>query len=355
MSVLDRLNDIRRRAGLTVLTPNAQLAQAAQGHAVDLASGRVNLNDSHRGSDGSSVVDRVRRVGYPNVPVLEMTGWGWGGDEAQQVAYWMGSPVHYPIIHNAHMTEAGVGYAYVPGSLWGHYWVVDLGQRPNVPPPPGPPDLPPPRPPFSSYVPIVTGGPKTPQIDMLNYLRGDGRAYMVQHPGGGSEKFRTVRDGARFLQLKNSQWEEFWFTDDFIWRGVDTSPGDGQYYRQFEDGQEGARWCPRWMTVGQQWESPAEHTVQTYWKGNCAPVDHHRNGRTRNRLTLRARHVAMRWNGVTVEDVIEVGSHTGESMFFGCGYGLAAWSSTWGSSAIAQLLPAAEADNVPEGGCFGEW
>ena len=72
-------------------------------------------------------------------------------------------------------------------------------------------------------MPVVVGGSvgAADGIDLLDYLRGDGRAYIVHHPDGNQEKFRTVRDGARWLQLKNSQWEEFWFTDSFIWRGVD--------------------------------------------------------------------------------------------------------------------------------------
>lgn len=37
------------------------------------------------------------------------------------------------------------------------------------------------------------------------------------------------------------------------------------------------------------------------------------------------------------------------------GFGLVAWASMWGSSAIAQLLPANEADNEPEHGCFEAW
>jgi len=36
-------------------------------------------------------------------------------------------------------------------------------------------------------------------------------------------------------------------------------------------------------------------------------------------------------------------------------FGLVAGASMWGSSAIAQLLPANEADNEPEHGCFEAW
>ena len=52
-------------------------------------------------------------------------------------------------------------------------------------------------------MPVVVGGSvgAADGIDLLDYLRGDGRAYIVHHPDGNQEKFRTVRDGARWLQL----------------------------------------------------------------------------------------------------------------------------------------------------------
>ncbi|MCA9868695.1 MAG: CAP domain-containing protein [Anaerolineales bacterium] len=350
--MIEAINDIRRRAGLPALALNGRLVQAAQGHARDLASGRVNLNDSHTGSDGSSIHDRLVRAGYKPVYWREITGWGFDGDATRMLDYWLNSPVHYAAIHSTDVDEMGWSYVYRPGSPWGHYWVVEFGRGAELPA--EPPSLP-----YSSHIPVVVAGssvgaPTSAEIDLLDYLRGDGRAYMVRHPDGNQEKFRTVvRPANRWLQLKNSQWEEFWFTDDYIWRGVDTSPGDGQYYRQFEDSQEGARWCPRRMDVGQGWIAPVQHTVQTYRKSDCAPVDHHRNGRTTNRLRLVARHERTTWNGVTVEDVIEVVSSTGESMWFGRGYGLVAWRSGWGESAISYLLPAHEADNEAERGCFG--
>lgn len=200
--------------------------------------------------------------------------------------------------------------------------------------------------------PVEPAPPQPQTIDLLPYLRGDGRAYMVRHPKGAEEKFRTVQDGARWLQLKNSQFEEFWLSDGYIWRGVDTSAGEGNYYRQFEHAAAGARWCPRLMYVGQTWVSPVQHRVQTYRKSDCAPVQHHRNGSATNRVTLVARHVSRTWNGITVQDVLELLTSTGETMFFARGYGLVAWKSGWGESAIAKLLPAGEADNQPERGCF---
>ena len=347
--MIEQINAVRMEHGLPALGENRMLAEAAKGQAVDLSRNQWLIDSGrwHEGSDGSSIEARLRRAGYRARQWREIVGWGWGGDGGRMMDWWMASPVHRDAILAAEVTECGTAYLYAPGSVWGAYWCVDFG-----------------RPvesvarPYSVNVPVVVGSGVNPSnsmgLDLLEYLRGDGRAYMVLHPSGAAEKFRTVeRPQHRWLQLKNSQWEEFWYTEDFIWRGADTSPGDGQYYRQFEDGAQGARWCPRRMAVGESWRSPVAHTVQTYGKDGCRPAEHHRNGRATNALTLAARHERMTWNGVTVEDVVELRTHTGEIMFFGRGWGLVAWGSAWGSSAIAHVLPAHEADNRPEGGCFG--
>ena len=342
--MLERINAVRAARGLPALRPNAQLAEAARGHAADLARHvELTAGNSHVGSDGSDIDDRLRRAGYDPDWWGEVTGWGFNGNADTMVDWWMNSPSHRPVILTTEMDEAGAAYLHAPGSAWGHYWVVDFGRRDGAEP----------ARPYTSHVPVVVTPSNSTGLDMLAYLKGDGRAYMVQHPSGASEKFRTVTEpNSRFKQLKNSQWEEFWHTPDYIWRGVDTSPGDGQYYRQFEADSGGARWCPRFMAVGQTWIAPVPHTVQTYDKADCRPVEHHRNGTATNRLTLVARHERMTWGGVTVDDVIEVVSSTGETMYFGRGYGLVAWSSAWGSSAIAHVLPPSEADNEPETGCF---
>lgn len=345
--MIDRINAIRVNRGLPPLRENQQLAIAAAKHSGDMASSPwlIDSGRYHEGSDGSSIGDRIRREGYRATRWLEVVGWGFQGDSDRMLEWWMNSPVHRDTILSTDVDEMGAGYLYAPGSPWASYWVVDFGRRANAPQPE------PPRP-HTVNVPIVTT-PGAAELDLLPYLRGDGRAYMVQHPSGASEKFRTVTEpNSRFKQLKNSQWEQFYYTPDYIWRDVDTSPGDGQYYRQFEDDAQGARWCPRRMTVGQSWRSPVSHTVQTYDKATCRPVEHHRNGRATNALTLAAHHRQMTWNDITVMDVIELVTHTGEHMFFGRGWGLVAWESTWGSSAIAHVLPPHEADNHPETGCF---
>lgn len=340
--MLDRINAFRAANGVPPLADSVPLARAAWWQATDLARNQwlIDSGRYHEGSDGSDIGTRLKRAGYAGRRWLEAVGWGFGGDEAQMLTWWQNSPVHRATLLSTEVTEAGVGYVYAPGSAWGHYWCVDFAR----------PVTEAAQPQYTVNVPVVMG---SDALDLLAYMRGDGRAYMVLHPDGGSEKFRTVvLPQSRWLQVKNNQWEQFWFTPDHIWRGVDTSPGGGRYYRQFEDGATGARWCPRYMRVGQRWTSPVSHNVQFYDKSDCRPVDVPWNGRATNSLTLVARHAAMTWNGVTVEDVAELLTHTGETMYFGRGWGLVAWSSAWGSSAIAHVLSASEADNEPERGCF---
>ena len=347
--MIDLINDARAARGLARLATNDQLAAAAMRHAQDISRNVwITQGDSHIGSDGSTSYQRIMATGYVSDFVREITGWGWDGDDPTMLRWWTDSPIHHDIMFDQRPTEAGEAKVQTNDG-WRCYWVVTFGRGVGAPTPPEEP----PVAPYTTYVPMAAA-PGATSYDLLDYLRGNGQAYMVQHPGGAQEKFRTIHLPAhRFLQLKNNQWEEFWYNEEYIFRGRDTSPGDGQYYRQFEDANEGARWAPRRMAVGQSWTSPVQHTVQTYDKATCRPVDHHRNGRATNSLRLVAHHRSMTWNDITVNDVIELQTHTGESMYFGRGWGLVAWGSPWGGSAIASVLPAHEADNQPESGCVG--
>jgi uncharacterized protein YkwD len=59
--MLDGLNSLRAAAGAPALRPNAQLKAAAATHSRDMA---VQNRPWHFGSDGSSPLDRARRVGF---------------------------------------------------------------------------------------------------------------------------------------------------------------------------------------------------------------------------------------------------------------------------------------------------
>lgn len=187
------------------------------------------------------------------------------------------------------------------------------------------------------------------RIDLLPYLKGDGRAYMVQSSTGPSEKFRTGEDvGNIFYQIKNSQYEELAYDDVYIYRGRDTSPGPApvydprpgasRYYRQYEPGKVRARWCRRFMRPGETYTGPG-HTVQFHYKDNCenSPAN---SGNATNQVTFFERH--RDWEspyGVVLDDVIEVGAEQGERYFYGKGYGLVGWRSADGSveSYISEL------------------
>lgn len=292
----------------------------------------------HIGSDGSTSGDRIAAAGYRARKWNEIVGWGFDGRIERMIEWWRNSPTHAPIMLDGGLTEIGAGYRYRTGTRWGHYWVVEFA-RPAA----GQAT----RPPTGS----CEGEGKL--VDMLEYMRGDGRGYMVRMKDGRQEKFRTKRKGdEEWLQLKNNQYEQLKHGGGYIWRGIDTSPGQGEYYIQQEEGTGWARWCPRHMAIGQEWKASVVHDVIFYSKQDCRETGNSSSGRATNRLKLVNKYESRIWNGQTIRDVIEVKTGTGETMYYARGYGLVAWESGWGSSAIAHELPAQEWDNEPETGCW---
>jgi len=201
--------------------------------------------------------------------------------------------------------------------------------------------------------------PPGTSIDLLPYIKGSGQMYEVQHASGPTETFQSQSSGLMFYQVKNSQYEELYESGDFIWRGLDTSPGgapneaerpgEPRYYRQFEEGKQMARWCPRFMKVGQSWIAPSPHTVQFYYKSDCAPSSAN-SGQATNQITLVAWHETKTWNGITVSDVIELRSPF-ETYFYAKGWGLVAWGMGTKQSAISEVL-SGRPPLVRESGCW---
>jgi len=111
------LNGERADRGLPPLAANAVLAGAATAYAQDLVAGSY---FSHTGRDGSSLLDRIRRVGY--VPddrpwrLGENLAWGTGvlAGPGAIVQAWMNSPGHRENILDPAFREIGVGV--VPGN-----------------------------------------------------------------------------------------------------------------------------------------------------------------------------------------------------------------------------------------------
>jgi uncharacterized protein YkwD len=125
-SIADMLNQQRSDNGLSSLALVSELTQAARRHALDMAE---NDFTGHTGSDGSSAGERMQDAGYDWMFWGEIIGWGFGGSAESMVDWWMNSPTHRSIILSTRFEDFGVGYVYLAGSDWGHYWTVVFGTR----------------------------------------------------------------------------------------------------------------------------------------------------------------------------------------------------------------------------------
>ena len=122
--VLNLINQKRAAYGLGTLSWSAELAQAAQGHAVDCAQRGWG---SHSGSDGARLRTRLSRVGYE----AAWTSENWANSRNAQHAFEMwwyegpGGP-HYENIMSGNFSEIGIGVA---KGGWGYYVIADFGSR----------------------------------------------------------------------------------------------------------------------------------------------------------------------------------------------------------------------------------
>ncbi|TDE87076.1 hypothetical protein E0686_03210 [Deinococcus sp. S9] len=112
-----------RFAPAAPLTYNAQLAQAAQAHATDMATKNY---FSHTSLDGRTVAQRITATGYAWRAIGENIAAGQTTPE-QVVAGWLQSEGHCRNIMNPAYQELGVGYA--QGGSYGTTWVQDFGAR----------------------------------------------------------------------------------------------------------------------------------------------------------------------------------------------------------------------------------
>ncbi|EYB68751.1 Allergen V5/Tpx-1 related [Deinococcus phoenicis] len=110
-------------AATTPLTSSAQLEQAAQGHAADMAAKNY---FSHTSQDGRTMAQRITATGYSWRTIGENIAAGQPTPESV-VAGWLASEGHCRNIMNPSFKELGVGYA--QGGAYGSYWVQDFGAR----------------------------------------------------------------------------------------------------------------------------------------------------------------------------------------------------------------------------------
>ncbi len=185
--------------------------------------------------------------------------------------------------------------------------------------------------------------------DMLDYLRGDGRLYDLEFnwAGGGRQRVQTQVEGDHFYHVKNTEWEEMWADDHFINRGTDTSPGSGEVYTLFENGQYGSPWVPRRMTIG----VPFRRTPLVLFrrKNDGAEVPNKRFVHA-TWIQLEAVHSHFEMpGGVDLEGVAVLAAFEDqngkpkkqpfEHYYYAKNYGLVGWEGSLGRSTITQEFP----------------
>lgn len=112
------INQARGNAGVPALSLNPLLAQAAQGHSIDMA---CNNFLGHQGSDGSRFGGLVHALGISGFSEIIAIG-----TPQNAMDQWAADPGHWEFVLNPLATEMGVGYAYNPNSDFGGYFTVDF-------------------------------------------------------------------------------------------------------------------------------------------------------------------------------------------------------------------------------------
>lgn len=179
-------------------------------------------------------------------------------------------------------------------------------------------------------------------LDLLPYIRGDGTIYQMKVIWQGEEHSQQMQTqtsyGSAFYLVKNNEWEEFYFDSEYIYRGIDTSPGNGMYYWQRQNSLEmKARWCLRIMAAGQTYER--NPLVTFYDKSTGAKLENPASGYRRSWLRLAKHHASWRHpqGAMPFADVVELhwllkpdAITPAETYFYAKNYGLVGWSSSNG-------------------------
>ncbi|MEL7343246.1 MAG: CAP domain-containing protein [Pseudomonadota bacterium] len=124
--MLDSVNALRGASGLPQLALNAELRAAAATHSRDMA---LQNRPWHFGSDGSSPLDRVARVGYNGALVGENISETYE-TELQTLGAWMEDPATRTVILDPRAREMGFDWFQEDnGKIW---WTLVLGTGPQT-------------------------------------------------------------------------------------------------------------------------------------------------------------------------------------------------------------------------------
>lgn len=121
--LLDSVNALRSARGMRPLTLNAQLNAAAATHSRDMS---VQNRPWHFGSDGSSPLERVRRVGYQGKLLGELISETFE-TELETLATWMESPDMRGVVLDPAATDLGFAWFQEQnGKIW---WTLVTGTQ----------------------------------------------------------------------------------------------------------------------------------------------------------------------------------------------------------------------------------
>lgn len=119
--MLDSVNALRQAAGAAPVELNARLNAAAATHSRDMS---VQGRPWHFGSDGSSPIDRVRRVGYEGEFRGETISETYE-TEIETLGAWMEQPDTRRIILDKEAVQMGFAWHQDPnGKIW---WTLVMG------------------------------------------------------------------------------------------------------------------------------------------------------------------------------------------------------------------------------------
>ncbi|MBY6090553.1 CAP domain-containing protein [Maritimibacter alkaliphilus] len=120
-SMLDGVNSLRQASGAAPVQLNAQLNAAAATHSQDMS--RQN-RPWHFGSDGSSPIDRVRRVGYTGTMLGEAISETYE-TELETLSAWMDEDGTREVILDPSARNLGFAWYQEPnGKIW---WTLIMG------------------------------------------------------------------------------------------------------------------------------------------------------------------------------------------------------------------------------------
>lgn len=124
--MLDSVNTFRNAGGLSPVQLDGRLNAAAATHSRDMS---IQNRPWLFGSDGSSPLDRARRVGYPGRLLGENISESYE-NELQTLAAWMAQPDTRAVIMDPDAVFMGFAWFQEPaGKLW---WTLNMGSDPAV-------------------------------------------------------------------------------------------------------------------------------------------------------------------------------------------------------------------------------